>query len=328
MEKYRLIYRKFKRKILKTIINIILKITWFNNLGFRLRYRIKGRDYNSKRVGWTISIFNSSIHPIKKKWKKITTLGWFNSIEYRENNNISGFADPFLISYCSEVYVFFELIINSKGEIWYAILSDNGITPARSILQETFHISYPNIFYKDESVFMIPETGKDYSVRLYIAEEFPNNWSLKKILIEGKHFVDTSFIKINGIYYWFVFDFDLKSAMLFYSEGLEDDWLLHPQQENINYRNGGQIFQYNGSIYRPVQMDGKTYGSGLMLMKINDISKLTYDEEIYSSNFLVKQNGYSLEGSHHLSFIEINGNWIAATDGINRNYYRVIIEGE
>ena len=59
------------------------------------------------------------------------------------------------------------------------------------------------------------------------------------------------------------------------------------------------------------------------LMKINELSTLTYHEEICFPNFLGKNKGYSLEGAHHLTFVEWNGDWIVATDGINRNFYRV-----
>ena len=303
----------------------MLKLTWFNNLGFRLRYRIKNQDYYLKRVGWTISIYTSSQHPLKKEWSKTITLGWFNSILDNEQKNIIGIADPFLISYGSDYFVFFELIIDNKGEIWYAKLSeDNSMPTIKPALQDSFHISFPNLFFVGKNIYMIPETGSDNSVRLYIAQDFPNDWSLKKIFLAGKHYVDTSFIIINGIYYWFLYDFDSKNAMLFYSDGIEGDWIRHPQQDNINYRNGGQIFQHNGSIYRPVQKEGGTYGSGIMLMKINTISESMYDEEIFSIDFLLRKNGYSLEGSHHISFVHNDGNWLVAIDNINRNYLKIV----
>ena len=312
------------RHIFKTVINLVLNFTWFNKIGIRLRYRIKQTSYECNRVGWTVTIFRSFEHPIKKRWKKITTLGWFNTTLNKEiSKNISGFADPFLISYRSELYVLFELIVKDKGEIWYSKLLNGRIQAPKPALKEDFHLSYPNIFCENGEIYMIPETGEDFSVRLYKAEKFPNVWSVKKILNYGKHFVDTSFIKIDQIYYWFVYDINLNDAMLFFSYGISGEWQVHPQQEKINYRNGGQIIQYNGSLYRPVQNESTTYGSGLNLMKINELSTLTYHDEICFQNFLGKNIGYSLEGAHHLTFVEWNGDWIVATDGINRNFYRV-----
>ena len=58
------------RYIVKTVINLILKITWFNNIGIRIRHRMKWTDYDFNRVGWTINIYSSTAYPIKKRWKK------------------------------------------------------------------------------------------------------------------------------------------------------------------------------------------------------------------------------------------------------------------
>ena len=52
------------------IIRIILFFTWFNSLGFHIRYRLKKMGFINRGVGWTITLFKSFDNPVKKNWKK------------------------------------------------------------------------------------------------------------------------------------------------------------------------------------------------------------------------------------------------------------------
>ena len=81
------------------IIRIILFFTWFNSLGFHIRYRLKKMGFINRRVGWTITLFKSFDNLIKKNWKRIKTIGWF-SIEQEKlysNSDVQGLADPKII---------------------------------------------------------------------------------------------------------------------------------------------------------------------------------------------------------------------------------------
>ena len=130
------------------IIRIILFFTWFNSLGFRIRYRLKRMGFINRRVGWTITLFKSFDNPLKKNWKRIKTIGWF-SIEQEKlysNCDVQGLADPFLVTHNNQVFIFFESIVNGKGEIWQAELLDDIVCNIKPIISESFHISYPNVF--------------------------------------------------------------------------------------------------------------------------------------------------------------------------------------
>ena len=73
------------------IIRIILFFTWFNSLGFHIRYRLKKMGFINKRVGWTITLFKSFDNPVKKNWKRIKTIGWFSI----EQEKLYGYSDFF-----------------------------------------------------------------------------------------------------------------------------------------------------------------------------------------------------------------------------------------
>ncbi len=53
------------------------------------------------------------------------------------------------------------------------------------------------------NAYMIPETNKAGAIRLYIATNFPAQWTLARILVAGDRFVDSGIIKQGG--YWWIF---------------------------------------------------------------------------------------------------------------------------
>jgi hypothetical protein len=96
-------------------------------------------------------------------------------------------ADPFMIKVRGSWYMFFELTnqIRHKGEIALATSKDAlDWRFEQIVLAEPFHMSYPYVFEWEGEIFMIPETGRARSVRLYKARQFPKNWQHVATLLE------------------------------------------------------------------------------------------------------------------------------------------------
>lgn len=308
---------------MKILIQLLLEFTWKSNLGTRLKYKLKKSNYNFKKLGWSIKLYNTNDSVLKKRWNELIFFNW-NS--FKKNNHINGIADPFLISIDRDIFMFYELIHRNKGEIWVSKIDDkkNKIIDSNKIIDEKYHLSYPNVIKDGKYIYMVPESSEGNVVNLYKSIDFPYSWKLEKTLKEASKFVDTNLLVKDGIYYWFTFDSIIKKGRLFYSKGLKETWVEHKSSPYESGRNAGSFIINKGAIYRPVQLKGKTYGEGFGFRKLIEISMDNFLEIEYKNPFLEKDKEFSLDGTHHLSILkQING-YLIAVDGKNNNFFRVL----
>lgn len=104
-------------------------------------------------------------------------------------------ADPFVMEYNGTVYIFAELFdyLKRRGRIGYTYLKNGKWQPWKIVIDETFHMSYPNVFEYNGEIYMVPETSADRTLRLYKAVCFPDSWELERIIAQNVAFVDTTF---------------------------------------------------------------------------------------------------------------------------------------
>jgi hypothetical protein len=192
------------------------------------------------------------------------------------------YADPFIVKHKGVNYLFFEDYDYKKGVISYSIINDDlTITPPTKVLEEPFHLSFPNIFKEDGNFYMIPEKGDTGEVTLYKSTTFPNKWEPVKNIIKNIRTSDIEIFKHNNIYWLFTThgaNLD-DSLLIMYSDSLLGDWSILGVDDIPHSRPAGKIFNCNGKIIRPVQDCTKLYGYGLVF-KSMDVSKEGYDEEI------------------------------------------------
>jgi len=231
-------------------------------------------------------------------------------------------ADPFLFVHKEELYLFYEeqVELTGKGVIKMTKTRDlkNWTKPA-VVLQEDFHLSYPNVFEMDGQIFMLPETGDDNSIRLYTPNDDLTQWTFNRTLLTGRHFADSDIVFQNGSYFLFTTDYTDKANILrmYYSEKLDTQWTEHPQSPIATGKDtgrcGGSIFNFNGKLYRPCQLTQKRYGEGVDLYKITALSKEEYKEERLKTVIPNVKKMYS-EGGHHFNYCTFNNQTIVATD--------------
>lgn len=310
------------RSIEKMILKVLLHFTWKSNYGSRLKYRLKKRPFKYEYLDWNIMIYKSPSIIKVKSWSKFLSLNRYSESDKSYANE--GVADPFMLSLRGEMFVLYEAIKNGKGEIWCKKLSEDELHSPNRIIVEDFHLSYPFVFNEGDSLYMIPESSYNRDVRLYRCVEFPYSWKIEKILQKGVTFVDTNFLIVDGLYFWFTFDTTTKKERIFYSTSLKSKWIEHCRSNINSYRNAGPFFNNEGVWYRPVQKSFGKYGEGVDLLKIESISINSYQETLDVIDFLEKRNGFSLDGTHHISILKTNKEFIIAVDGKNRNYYKVL----
>ena len=185
-------------------------------------------------------------------------------------------ADPFLIKVDGQIYVFAELYdyIRRRGRIGYSVLINEKWSRWRKIIEEPFHMSYPNIFKLKDEIYMIPETSADHTLKLYRAVTFPNKWAFERNLVENVMFVDTTFFSSEGINYALTTDIsdpnDHKDYLLKFDEEFNFISKQVISESKIDYsRSGGNFFFSENNLYRVSQDCSLHYGGGMIFSLFN-----------------------------------------------------------
>ncbi len=197
-------------------------------------------------------------------------------------------ADPFLVEQGGAQLIFFE---DYDDQTNYAVIRvaevqpDCTLGPPRVALDLGFHLSFPFVFEHDGEMFMLPESLADGTLTLYRAQRFPDAWVHEKVLFRGNA-ADTTVWREDGRFYFFttLHDRDDRGVktMLFVADSLTGAWRLHrenPVSSDVRHaRNGGAVFRRGGRLFRPSQNGGPSYGYGLNLEEIVELSEDRYVE--------------------------------------------------
>jgi len=232
-------------------------------------------------------------------------------------------ADPFLLRHDGTWFMFFEALRSGtyEGDIALARSADGmkweyvGI-----VLDEPFHLSYPNVFSWHDEFYMIPESNRAGAIRLYKAEPFPSRWSFQHALVTGRY-VDPTIFRHDG--HWWMFATEISSATLhlFHSDELEGPWVEHVRSPVIRNdantaRCAGRIFEHEGKLLRFAQDCDPVYGGGIQVFEIAELSAECYREKRVNDNLLpCSGSGWNADGMHHITFVERDNAWLACVDG-------------
>lgn len=192
-------------------------------------------------------------------------------------------ADPFLFRYDGGNWLFFETMTpDSKGIIGCSKYEGNRWRWQGIALEEPWHLSYPQVFEEDGSIYMIPESCKKGAgdVCLYEAYDFPLKWRKVATLI-NEPFADSTLLRHDGHYY--LFCYRREGAELWCSDALKGPWVRHPMCANINQskrlrRCGGGFISCEGKLFRVAQDCNGFYGKRLFKVPVLEISPISYHE--------------------------------------------------
>jgi hypothetical protein len=172
------------------------------------------------------------------------------------------------------------------GKVAVVHVGKEGSTTA-IVLDRPWHLSYPFLWREGEQIWCIPEMAEAGRVQLFRADPFPDRWIEGPVLLEGFAGVDPT-LHHDGQRYW-LFCADRTDApnaklFLFHSERLEEVWQPHPcnpiRCDLRNSRPAGPLFTHEGHLYRPAQDCSLTYGGGLAINRILELTPTTFREEI------------------------------------------------
>lgn len=203
-------------------------------------------------------------------------------------------ADPFLWRQGERRYVFFEDYPFAVGRGRIGVLElDADLRPrgpARPVLEEDRHLSYPFLFEYRDALYMVPETARTRRIDLYRCVRFPDRWEYRHSLIEGLEAADATLFEHEGR--WWLFCAARAGAVrineslyAFHAETpLSRTWTAHPLNPLVRDfsrgRPGGRVIRDGeGRLIRSGQNSVPRYGHGLGLYRIETLSPRAYREQ-------------------------------------------------
>lgn len=196
-------------------------------------------------------------------------------------------ADPFLVEYREQIYLFAELFLyrsERNGVIGYCVYENGRFSEWHVSMDEHWHLSYPNVFVKDGELYMCPESWQKNEVGIYKLVKFPDRWEQTGCLFRNVRYVDTTFLEQDGEIYIFTFapTFSGDEGQLLLFRKKADGSVTEPvvvTTDNSVARPGGNFIRQNGKLYRVSQNCRDSYGSGLVFSRIDSL-KLDYKEHV------------------------------------------------
>ncbi len=190
------------------------------------------------------------------------------------------------------------------------IFEDNSYKILGTVLKEPFHLSFPYLFEYKDTLYMIPESSANNSIRLYKCIEFPMKWKFEKYLMQDIKTADSMVFEHKNRW-WLVTNMstpanDDQAAQLFvfYADNpLSDKWTPHknnPVVFNSNFgRNAGILFDEDGTVFRVRQKQKfNIYGAEFSIAKITNLTPQKYEEVTIAS---VKPDFFpKLKATHHM----------------------------
>lgn len=239
-------------------------------------------------------------------------------------------ADPFMVAVGQRWHMFFEVWNreSDKGEIGLAVSDDaKSWVYQRIVLAEPFHLSYPYVFQWQGTYYIVPETRRANSVRLYKALHFPDEWRFERTLLENCDLGDSSLFYAGNRWWLFsgtgVPPYRADTLRLFHAEDLQGSWREHPKSPLIRgnvhiARPGGRVLVQGERIVRFAQDCDGGYGLRVRALEVAELTPRRYRERELSASPILEGSGtgWNLTGMHHVDASPVGGGrWIACVDG-------------
>lgn len=239
-------------------------------------------------------------------------------------------ADPFLFSDGELTWLFYEVMnaANGQGDLAVSVSSDGrNWTYKGVVLDEEFHLSYPQVFRHNDEIYMVPESCAAAAVRLYRATNFPTEWTFERTLID-KPLVDPTVFKHNDRWWLFASPADDWDDLHLYMANKLDssEWTEHPKSPIVEgskrfARQGGRVISENGRLFRIAQDHKLHYGHQVWSMEINQLTPDDYEETLTNRLPILTADGkgWNEIGMHHLDMHVLPSNKrIMCVDGLEQ----------
>jgi hypothetical protein len=175
-------------------------------------------------------------------------------------------------------------------------------------IKPPFHVSYPFVFLFEDCWYCVPECSESLAVDLYIWQSSSNRWQFKCRLLSNIAVYDPTLVHSEGLWYLFGTvkgDQPHSKLRIWWAHSLEGVWQSHPGNPvriaPDQVRSAGAIVCADGRLYRPSQDCRNGYGSGIILNRIDILSRFDYQETALRAWYPQNDSAYGY-GMHTISF--------------------------
>ena len=197
-------------------------------------------------------------------------------------------ADPFIIDFNNKTHLFVELYdrLKRKGLLGYMDITDGVKTIFKVVFETNCHLSYPLCFINEGNLYAIPESNNIKKLLLLKWDGEKEIFNEIDTFMEGYCLADTTFVKKNEDIYMLTTEVtkqDNVSTLSIFKRA--DNKFVAASANPVvsdkrTARNGGQIIQKDGALYRVSQDCSRGYGSAINLMRIDNLSLENYKESL------------------------------------------------
>ncbi len=220
-------------------------------------------------------------------------------------------ADPFIVERDGVRALFVETYAEDEGRGAIEVLvlddGDNVVRRVRAIERDT-HLSYPYPVEIDGTLYLVPENCAANEVALYRCVSFPDAWERETALFPAFDGVDTTLFAHGGRWWAFCTRYSRGSTLalnVFYAPSPRGPWSPHALNPVVvdvaSARPAGQPFVVDGVLYRPAQDCSGSYGGGLVIARVDELSPTAYCQEIVQRHGAAGFGRWS-DGIHTVSF--------------------------
>ena len=248
--------------------------------------RLTGR--NKKLKQWSIGLFDKN-----NANGDLLSFG-SSDVKWIETPSDRFWADPQLYAWNNVPYLFYEELIYQEGigKLFVVPIDAEKKSLSGKPIEVTFlpaidqHLSFPNLFEHDGSLWMLPENSQSGKTNLYKCTEFPNKWKLHRTLLTNVAGIDPVVFFNLGVVYLFVTDGSLdnydNNLRLFHSDSLFSEFIEHPQSPIalglVGSRMGGNLIEQNGNLLRVAQNCSVRYGGSIEVFEVVKLTTTEYEE--------------------------------------------------
>ncbi len=243
----------------------------------------------------------------------------YKAIDSLLPEDIDYIADPFYIKEDGVFYLFVELKGEGNADIALLTSLDGENYRYKGIvLEEGFHLSYPQVFKYKGEFYMLPETRGSNQVLLFKAKNFPYDWKISDTLIKNRDLKDPSLLLSEELNLIVAVDDDLKQYM-FTADSLNGNWTEaknYKQRWGNETRPGGRFFKMDNNWYLPLQNRSLGYGTGISIYKLeteNNRLEFNLAERMYLGP--QQEIEWFNRGMHHLDIQKTGDEYYMVYDG-------------
>lgn len=223
-------------------------------------------------------------------------------------------ADPMAVAHDGKHFIFLEEYVYAEKKGRISVIEVNGdgtCSGPVTILEAPYHLSYPFVFRKEGTYYMIPESEANGTVDIYECTEFPYKWKLKKNLLSDIKAVDSTVVFHDDKWWLFTNVKENEGAsfldelFVYYCDDIINCELKRHIQNPVvsdvrRARPAGPFYCKDGDLYRPSQICTPYYGWGVSVNKVTKLTEQEYEERMEYSISPDMQQKFA--GIHTLSY--------------------------